>query len=150
MSDNYKIIRKTREAVKDLKSMGWTNAKISKEINIVHSMVQDLLDLDEVALNLREATIIKFRAFLEKREEVSDFIDAEMEKAMSKEEHKPQPPKDPEPEEWSPSFQTIILKYSHEDMLDVINFLAMRFAEKGYRLDACLTKIHNPQEAKIE
>ena len=142
MSDNYKVIRRSREHINELKAAGWSHGKIAKTIDVAHSMVGDILTIDEVALGLREATIKKLRKFNDTRAAALQFRQDLEEKV----ERKPEPPKEEVKKAPLLTFRTVNIKYATEDMLDVINFLAERFAEKGYRLDACLTKIHDPNE----
>ena len=132
MSDNYKVIRQTREAVKELKSQGWSNAKIASKINIVHGMVQDLIDLDEVALNVREATLIKFRKFLDERSPVKkepEITDQKYSEAA--------PPVEP----WSPVLKPLVMT---DDLLAWLDTLIAEFNERGYRLDVVIHKIYKP------
>lgn len=108
MSDNYKVIRQTREAVKDLRSQGWATNKIAKEIGCSGTIIQDMLDgVDEVAMNLRTPTVEKFRVFLKRRNKVEKFLEKppskipEPEKIVFPEdEGKPSEPikQDPDPE----------------------------------------------------
>lgn len=150
MSQHYKIIRRTREAIKDLKSKGWAPTKIAKHIGVNLTVVQDILIIDEVAMNLRTPTIEKFEKFLKKQAAVKkhfDFYPSPPEQFRAQEarlqkkvdESEPQP--EPEPLDESPKDTTI-------GLLAKLTELSVRFVACGYRLDASLTMIHDPNEPK--
>lgn len=155
MSDNYKVIRRTREAVKDLKSEGMTVTSIAKHIGIAVSIISDITELDEVAMNLREPTIEKFRKFLSKREQAK-----KLRKKMEKQPPEPEKESDPGPEpitgeeeygfvpaypNGTINFESITIATNLNGLLDALTILSKKFADKGYRLDASLTLQHEPK-----
>ena len=140
MSQHYKIIRRAREAIKELKSKGWAPTKIAKHIGVNLTVVQDILIIDEVAMNLRTPTIEKFEKFLKKQAAVKKHFDAQEARLQKKvDESEPQP--EPEPLDESPKDTTI-------GLLAKLTELSVRFVACGYRLDASLTMIHDPNEPK--
>lgn len=131
MSNNYKIIRRTREAVKDLKSKGWAPTKIAKHIGVSLAIVQDIVILDEVAMNLREPTIDKFRKFLDTRSAAKQHFDDQDGKSA------PLPP-----------IYVGRKKDTTVGLLAELTELSVRFVACGYRMDASLTMIHTPDEGE--
>lgn len=129
MSDNYKIIRRTRDAVRELKSQAWGQTKIATHIGVSPTIIADLLVMDEVAQDLRKPTIDKFRKFLDTRSAAKQHFAAEEEK---------QDPTPIPPVEDSPKDTTI-------GLLAELTELSVRFVKCGYRLDASLTLIHQPK-----
>ena len=142
MSEHYKTIRKAREAVKELKAQAWNDTKIAKHIGVSVSIIKDIVVLDEVAMNLREPTIEKFRKFLDTRSAAKQHFADQEEKSepepelkdMGKEDHKYPEYDDPGP----PPYKGKKIPMP-EDLLGQLNELSSKFASKGYRLDCTLT-----------
>lgn len=136
MSDNYKVIRRTRDEVRELKAQAWSQSKIAKHIGVSSAMIGDLLELDEVAQDLRKPTIDKFRKFLDTRAaakqhlyEISDQPAAHNDPGGLGDVHF-----------WPKKEDTSV------GLLNELTVLSARFANCGYRLDASLTMIHYPNE----
>lgn len=136
MSDNYKIIRRTREAVRELKSEAWGQTKIAKHIGVSPSIIADLLILDEVAQDLRKPTIDKFKKFLDTRSAAQQYMKDEKEKQESK---------SPEYQDPGPPPFDGKKKDTSTGLLVELTELSVRFVKCGYRLDASLTMIHQPK-----
>ena len=130
MSEHYKIIRRTREAVKDLKTQAWTDTKIAKYIGVSVAIIKDIVILDEVAMNLREPTIEKFRKFNNARAAAKQHLAHEA--AESK----------------TPPIYVGKKKDTTVGLLAELTELSVRFVACGYRMDASLTMIHTPDETK--
>ena len=127
MSENYKIIRRTRDAVRELKSQAWGQTKIANHIGVSSGIISDLLLLDEVAQDLRKPTIDKFRKFLEKQSAAKQHM-ADEERRLDK-----------IPEEEPKKKDTTL------GLLAELTDISVRFVACGYRLDASLTMIHEPE-----
>lgn len=152
MSAHYKVIRKTREAVKELKNGvdPWNDTKIAKHIGVSVSIVKDLVVIDEVAMNLRQPTIDKFQKFLDTRNTAKAYMADEERKS------KPQPPEETypapawndkppdEPVKEEPVYMWKKVRMP-EDLTEQLSELATKFASKGYRLDCVLTLQHKPE-----
>lgn len=146
MGDNYKVIRRCREAVEELKSQGWTITKIAKTIKISNAVVIDLENLDVVAMNLRQPTVEKMRKFVDTRDAAKQHL-ADQEKKKEKV-NLPPPPKreelppkmDPVKKEPAPSLGDA------NNLLTELQNLSKRFAAAGFRLDAAVTLIKYPEQ----
>ena len=152
MSSNYKEIRTARENIKQLKSQGWSHARIAKEMDVAHGKVQDILDIDEVALDFREPTMVKLRAFNEKmfggETEEKPKEDPPEEKAPLMEEIFDPPPT--AAKDWeSVMFTSIFVGTGVNDVLDALNTIGEMLMEKGYRLHARVEKIIPSEESDI-
>jgi hypothetical protein len=154
MSSNYKEIRKARENIKQLKAQGWSHAKIAKEMDVAHGKVQDILDIDEVALDFREPTMVKLRAFNEK------MFGGETEEKPKEDpptEGIPDPPpmaaKDCEFDHpgntGAVTYTSICVGTGVADVLDALNTIGEMLMEKGYRLHARVEKIIPSEESDI-
>lgn len=132
MSEHYKTIRKAREAVKELKAQAWNDTKIAKHIGVSVSIIKDIVVVDEVAMNLREPTIEKFRKFLDTRSAAKQHFAAEEEKS------EPEPAPVYVQPDLPPPYEGKKIPMP-EDLLGQLNELSTKFASKGYRLDCTLT-----------
>jgi len=149
MTDNYKIIRKAKDAALNLKSLGWTHNGIASEMGITFALLNEILDFDPVAVNVRGGTMEKLRAFVDRHE-------AGLEKPKRKKsEHKK---KDPNKK---PEFHVQVTEsmadaipddvgiqigpnYVDGNLLNELNLLAEKFAKAGYRLNANIEFIYTP------
>lgn len=151
MSAHYKTIRKAREAVKELKNGDdpWNDTKIAKHIGVSVSIIKDLVVVDEVAMNLRQPTIDKFRKFLDTRNAAKQHMaDEEAKDNPPPEELYPAPewnnkPPD-EPPKAEPLYQWKKVQLP-EDLLGQLDEISKKLASKGYRLDCRLTLQHPPE-----
>ena len=143
MSEHYKIIRRTREAIKELKAKAWAPTKIAKHIGVSLAVVQDILVIDEVAMNLRTPTIEKFVKFLashEKKKPVQIIP-----------EPKPERKREPDPNQDEqipqPAFKKFVIS---DDLLAMTDSLIVEYNERGYRMDVTISRIFKPDsdEAK--
>jgi len=137
MSEHYKTIRKAREAVKELKAQAWNDTKIAKHIGVSVQIIKDIVILDEVAMNLRQPTVDKFRKFIDTRSAAKQHFAAE--------EEKPEPEPAPEYQDPGPPPYGGRKIAMPEDLLADLNELSTKFASKGYRLDCTLTLQHSPE-----
>jgi hypothetical protein len=147
MSDNYKVIRQTREHIKDLKAAGWSHGKIAKTIDVAHPMVADILNIDEVALDLREPTIKKLRKFNDTRSAAIKFRET-AEKAIEKHAGPlpaavpDPPPPDLERQKLQPVLKEFVIS---DDLLAMTDSLIAEYNERGYRMDVQISKIYKPE-----
>ena len=153
MSDNYKVIRKAKEAALELKSKGWTNNGIIKEIGISFALLTEILEYDPVSVNVRDVTMEKLRDFIDN---FAKGIDKPLRKSSRPE--KSQVKKDPADK---PEFNTVVPESMAEaipeetgiirgprdldgNLLNDLNNLAKRFASQGYRLSASIELTYEP------
>lgn len=137
MSDNYKVIRASRENIKELKAMGWSHGKIAKTIDVAHAKIQDILEMDEVALDLREVTIKKLRKF-------NDGMVAKPKPP----DNKPTPPvpDPPAPDLEAQKVRPVLKQFVvSDDLLAMTDSLIAEFNERGYRMDVAISKIYKPE-----
>ena len=153
MSDNYKTISKAKEAALNLKSQGWTNSGVATEMGISFILLTEILEYDPVSVNVREGTMEKLRDFIARHE--SGIVKPEKKKTGPKK--KKLGPKKKEPEFKIEVPDSMVDAIPNEigietgpkdddgNLLQDLNVLAERFAKSGYRLNANIELIYEPE-----
>ncbi len=153
MSDNYKVIRRTKEAVLELKAQGWTHNGICSEIGITHALLNDIESIDPVAIKVRSGTIDKMRAFLDQYEV---GIEKPLRKSSRPEKETVNftPPVDEFRTKVPESMEDAIPEHRgiekgpvdpDGNLLNDLNVLARRFDRAGYQLNANIELIHKSE-----
>lgn len=152
MSENYRIIRRTKKVILELKSRNWSQNQVVKEIGISHSLAAEIQDQDAVSVSVKDVTIEKLLAFLIKHENNEVPKPLRKGKVVLKKSKKdefeapvPESMADAIPEdrgiERGPNTAD---PDKFVDLLDDLNSLAARFRMKGYKLDPVITKLYEP------
>lgn len=117
MSETYKIIKQAKECFLQEKAKGKVHKKIYEAAGITYNLYHEILEFDPVAVSIREPSIEKLKAFIEKCKN-------------------PEPEPEPEP----PAVKKEA-KCLEGDLLEQLDRLIIKFNQRGYCLDVTIRKM---------
>jgi hypothetical protein len=150
MSDNYKVIRRAKEAMNNLIDIkGWSVNQLVNEIGITHTMVNEITTQEAVSVKIRNMSVEKLRNFINK---FDNGIDKPARKGSLRTAPQvdefavpvPESMQESIPEERGIKEAPGANRESGDKMLDELNVLANKFKMKGWKLDITLSRIYTP------
>ena len=152
MSDNYKVIRKSKEVILDLLHKDkWSTNQIVKTAGITHNLVKEITTQDPVGIKVWDITIEKLRTFNDKYDKGIDKPVRRGSKVRIVSDgkhgfdvHVPPSMRGAIPVERGIDAAPGADKSSGNDLMDELNALGSKFKMKGWNLEARLSKIFIP------